>query len=179
MPRRRSRWRIALLELALSPSTRSGVVRGQPLVGRGTRIPSRTWPNAVASLTLPGVSTMEGACPGRRRRGGFWWSARFGTGRGPGAPARGRDLPVRPCLCPLFTGSGRALVGPVDRGVDREVPSHPAYRVVVDLDVFQQLRPGPVRLPGGRTARRRSATARAARADHAGGPGSAAATALR
>lgn len=69
--------------------------------------------------------------------------------RGPGAPARGPDLPVHPCSCPLFAGACRVLVGPVDRGVDRDGPFHPAYRIVVDLDVFQQVRPGLVRLPAG------------------------------
>jgi hypothetical protein len=43
-----------LLEQALSPRTRSGVVQGRPVVARGTRMPLGTWPNAVASLTLPG-----------------------------------------------------------------------------------------------------------------------------
>lgn len=63
MPRRRSRWRIAQLEYALSPSTRAGVVRGRPVTARGMRMLSRTWPKAVASLTLPGVSTMDSGRP--------------------------------------------------------------------------------------------------------------------
>lgn len=41
------------------------------------------------------------------------------------------------------------LMGPVDRGVDGNGPLHPAHRVITDLDVFQQLRPGPIRFPAG------------------------------
>ncbi len=40
-------------------------------------------------------------------------------------------------LHPLFTGAGCVLVGPVDGGVDRDGPFHPAHRVIADLDVLQ------------------------------------------
>lgn len=133
----------------MSPSTRTGVVRGRPVAMRGMRIPSRTWANAVASLTLAGVSTVDRAGPGRRRRGGPWWSARLGTGRGPGASASGPDLPVRPRQRPLFTCAGGVLVGTVDRGVDGDGPLHLAHRVVADLHMLQQPCPRAVRLPAG------------------------------
>ncbi len=40
-------------------------------------------------------------------------------------------------------------MGTVDRGVDGDGPLHSAHRVIMDLDVFQQLRPGPVRFSAG------------------------------
>jgi hypothetical protein len=99
----------------------------------------------------------HGSCPrskrstaairGRRPRGGSWWSVRPGSGRGPAAPPSVADLPVCPSQPPLFAGAGGMLVGPIDGRVDRDGPLDLAHGVVVDPHVFQQLRPGPIRLP--------------------------------
>ncbi len=64
-------------------------------------------------------------------------------------PASGPDLPVRPCLRPPFTGARGVLMGPVDRGVNGDDPLHPAPRVIMDLDMLQQLRPRAIGLPAG------------------------------
>lgn len=51
-----------------------------------------------------------------------------------------------------FAGASSVLMGAIDRGVHRNRPlhhAHRAHRVVTDLNVFQELRPGTVRLPPG------------------------------
>lgn len=139
-----------LLEYALSPSTRSGVVRGRPVPRRGVRMPSRTWPNAVASLTLPGVSTID---RGRPQPSTARWTLVVSPPRErPRAwpacerPGSSSSSPFAP---PFFAGADCVLVGSVDGGVDGDGPFHPAHRVIADLNVLQQPCPGAVRLPAG------------------------------
>jgi hypothetical protein len=69
-------------------------------------------------------------------------------------PAAARILVIRPshCVlvepCPILPnntfGSGRVLMRPHDRGIDRHRPIEPASSVGLGLDHSQQLVPGPV-----------------------------------
>lgn len=63
MRRRRQPSRKAREEYALSAMTLSGLRRGRPAEGRGTRTASKTVSNIVESLTRPGVTTMARGRP--------------------------------------------------------------------------------------------------------------------
>ena len=63
MPRALSHARFAFDGYPLSAITRSGRIRGLPVVGRGTRMCSRTVVIIVVSLTFPPVSTHPNGRP--------------------------------------------------------------------------------------------------------------------
>lgn len=60
-----------------------------------------------------------------------------------------RVLSFVPCWCPCCTSPGGMLVRAGDGGATGYRPLHRAGCVLVYLDVFEQLRPGAVRLPAG------------------------------